>query len=194
MKILDASLTRPDEGGPTYSLKNRAFRGLWSLTWLFLASWTPPPLVGWRRFLLRLFGARIAPTSFVYGSARIWYPPHLDVGHHARLSPGVTVYSVAKITLQDYSVVSQGTHLCSAGHDIEDIHFQTTAGPITIGRRAWVAAEAFIGPGVTVGEGAVLGARGCAFRDLDAWTVYIGNPARPIKLRKVRFSESDASP
>jgi putative colanic acid biosynthesis acetyltransferase WcaF len=189
MKILDAKETRALEGGPTYSLANRLFRASWCLTWLLLAAWTPPMLHRWRISLLRLFGAKIADTAAVYGSARIWYPPHLEVGQFARVSPNVTVYNVAKITLQDYAIVSQGANLCSAGHDIEDIHFQTVARPIMIGRRAWVAGEAFIGPGVTVGEGAVLGARGCAFRDLEPWMVYGGNPARPLKPRRIRFPD-----
>jgi putative colanic acid biosynthesis acetyltransferase WcaF len=189
MKILDAKEARALEGGPTYSLANRLFRASWSLTWLLLAAWTPPMLHGWRIALLRLFGAKIADTAAVYGSARIWYPPHLEVGRFARVSPKVTVYNVAKITLQDYAIVSQGANLCSAGHDIEDIHFQTVARPIMIGRRAWVAGDAFIGPGVTVGEGAVLGARGCAFRDLEHWMVYGGNPARPLKPRRIRFPD-----
>jgi len=112
---------------------------------------------------------------------------------YARISPSVTVYSVAKITLVDYAIVSQGSILCAASHDIEDPHFQTTAPSIMIGARAWVAAEAFVGPGVTIGEGAVLGARGCAFRDLEPWTVYAGNPARRLKLRKIRlFDDVDA--
>jgi len=112
---------------------------------------------------------------------------------YARISPSVTVYSVAKITLADYAIVSQGSTLCAASHDIEDPHFQTTARSIMIGARAWVAAEAFVGPGVTIGEGAVLGARGCAFRDLEPWTVYAGNPARRLKLRKIRlFDDVDA--
>jgi putative colanic acid biosynthesis acetyltransferase WcaF len=150
-------------------------------------------LAAWRRILLRLFGARISPLAVIYGSARIWYPPHLEVGPHARISPGVTVYSVAKIIVEDYAIVSQGTHLCSASHDIEDPHFQTIAAPITIRPRAWVAAEAFIGPGVTVGEGAVLGARSCAFRDLDPWMVYVGNPARAIKARRIRSADVGAA-
>jgi putative colanic acid biosynthesis acetyltransferase WcaF len=193
MKILDAKDMRTLEGGPTYSLANRLFRAAWSLTWLLLAAWTPPMLHRWRIALLRLYGARIADTAAVYGSARIWYPPHLEVGRFARVSPNVTVYNVAKITLQDYAIVSQGANLCTAGHDIEDINFQTVARPITIGRRAWVAADAFVGPGVTIADGAVLGARGCAFRDLDPWTVYGGNPARALKPRRIRFPD-DAPP
>ncbi len=191
MEILDAGLTRPTEGGATYSLANRAFRGAWILTWLLLASWTPPPLNRWRLFLLRLFGAKASPRSFVHGSARVWYPPHLELGNHAVLGSRVWAYCVEKITLGDYAIVSQGSHLCTAGHDVEDVNFQTVAQPIFIGRRAWIAAEAFVGPGVTVGEGAVLGARGCSFRDLDPWTIYAGNPARAIKPRKIRFPQDE---
>ena len=187
MKILDARYARTLEGGPTYSLANRAFRASWIVAWFLLASWTPPMLHRWRRFLLRLFGAKIAPTAAIYGSVKIWYPPHLEMGQFALLGPGVTVYCVAKITLQDHAIVSQGSHLCSAGHDVEDRHFQTVARPITIGRRAWIATEAFVGPGVTIGDGAVLGARGCAYRDLDPWMIYGGNPARMLKPRRLRF-------
>lgn len=194
MEILDARSAKTFEGGPTYSVRNRLFRASWSLTWLLLAAWTPPPLNRWRCFLLRLFGATVAPTGFVYGSARIWYPPNLVVGKHSRVAPSVTVYNVARVTLHDYAIVSQGTHLCSASHDIEDASFQTIARPITIGRRAWVAAECFVGPGVTVGEGAVLGARGVTFRDLESWTVYVGSPARAIKKRHVRFAEPVDAP
>lgn len=190
--MLDAKVTRPVEGGATYPWRNRVFRACWNLTWAVFASWTPPPLRGWRRWLLRLFGAKVAPTANIYGSARIWYPPNLELGTYASISPNVTVYSVAKITLGDYAVVSQGTQLCTAGHDIEDPHFQTIARPIAIGRRAWVAAEAFVGPGVTIGEGAVLGARGCTFANLEPWTVYVGNPARALKPRRIRFPESDS--
>lgn len=186
-EILDAKTTRPTEGGPTYTMGNRLFRGIWTLTWLLLASWTPPPMHQWRRILLRLFGAKVAPTSLVYGSAKIWYPPNLELGHCSMIARLATVYSVEKVTLAEYAVVSQGANLCTAGHDVEDVDFQTVARPITIGRRAWIATEAFVGPGVSVGEGAVLGARGCAFKNLDPWTVYGGNPAYPLKPRKIRL-------
>jgi putative colanic acid biosynthesis acetyltransferase WcaF len=87
-------------------------------------------------------------------------------------------------------MVSQGAHLCTGTHDIEDVHFQLESRAITIGARAWVAADAFVGPGVRIGDGAVLGARGCTFRNLEPWTVYIGNPAQPLRKRNVRFPPS----
>jgi putative colanic acid biosynthesis acetyltransferase WcaF len=107
----------------------------------------------------------------------------------------VTVYNMAKITLSDRALVSQGAHLCAGTHDIEDEHFQLKTRPITLGSRAWIAAEAFVGPGVSIGDGAVLGARGCAFRDLEPWTVYAGNPARVLRPRTpVHDTGNPASP
>ena len=184
---IDARRVNTWESGYSFPLRNRLYRLLWSTTWRLLASWTPPPMHAWRRWLLRLFGASVAPNAGVYPSARIWSPANLDIGEFAFIGPNVIVYSMAKITLGPYSLVSQGAHICTGTHDIDDPNFQLTARPISINARAWVAAEAFVGPGVTVGEGAVLGARGCAFRDLAPWTVYAGNPALPIRQRLVRF-------
>jgi putative colanic acid biosynthesis acetyltransferase WcaF len=187
MDILDAHKRDTWKGDPSFTLRNRLYRLVWSAVWLFFASWTPPPLHGWRRFLLRAFGARIAATANIYASARIWSPANLCMGEYACIGPRVTVYSMALITFEPYSLVSQGAHLCAGTHDIEDQAFQLQARPISIGFRAWVAAEAFVGPGVNIGDGAVLGARACAFRDLEPWTVYVGNPAKALRARKVRY-------
>jgi putative colanic acid biosynthesis acetyltransferase WcaF len=192
MTILDARKSKPLEGGPSFSLQNRMMRAVWNLAWGLLASWTPPPLRGWRRFLLRIFGATLAPTAVVYGSARIWLPSNLQVGPYAVIGPRTIIYNMAKITLEDYVMVSQGVHLCTGTHDIEDQNFQLQSRPITVGSRAWIAADAFVGPGVRIGEGAVLGARGCTFRDLEQWTVYTGNPAQPVKKRNIRFPPAPA--
>lgn len=184
---LDGQASRAWEGGPSFALRNRLYRAAWSVAWLLLARWTPPPLRGWRRWLLRLFGAQVAPTANIYGSARIWSPAHLVVGDHAAIGPGAIVYSMAPIAIGAHCVISQRAHLCAGTHDIEDAAFQLHARPIVIGARAWIAAEAFVGPGVTVGEGAVLGARGCAMRDLAPWTVHVGNPAAAVRARRIRF-------
>ena len=93
---------------------------------------------------------------------------------------------MARIRFGQYSLASQGAHLCAGTHDIADPNFQLMARPIVIGERAWIAADAFVGPGVTIGEGAVLGARAVAFSDLPPWSVSIGNPAHVVKMRVVR--------
>ncbi len=186
MTVLDANATQPIEGGPSFSLANRLQRAAWGVTWALFAAWTPPPFHAWRGFVLRLFGARVAGTARVYGSARIWFPPNLTIEEHACLGPRVSCYNQAMVVIGARATVSQGAYLCAGSHDISDPNFQLVVKPIQIGSFAWVAADAFVGPGVTMGEGAVLGARAVAFRDLDPWTVYVGNPACEIKKRIMR--------
>lgn len=185
--ILDARTSGSRTGGPSFSLRHRMVRAMWSVVWTLLAAWTPAPLHRWRALLLRLFGAQLAANARVHGSARIWYPPNLIVEENALIGPRVICYAMAPIRICRNAVVSQGAHLCAGSHAVDDPHFQLEAHPITIGINAWVAAEAFVGPGVTLGEGAVLGARSVAFRDLPAWTIYVGNPARLLRER-VRFT------
>lgn len=180
---LDARHSRSHEGGPSFSLSNRLFRALWNLSWAVLASWTPPPLRGWRRFLLKAFGAQMGAHTDVRGSARVWYPPHLHMADRTVLAERVNCYNMAPISLGQGALVSQGAHLCAGSHDISTPEFQLIAKPIVIGAKSWIAAEAFVGPGVVVGEGAVLGARGVAFTALEPWGVYAGNPAKWIKRR-----------
>ena len=185
--LLPAKDAHSWEGGASFTLRNRIYRFAWVLAWALLASWTPPPLRSWRRWLLVCFGARLAPTANVYGSARIWSPANLEMSDYAAIGPRTTIYSMAPIRIGAYVIISQGAHLCAGTHDVEDTNFQLKAQPITIHDRAWIAAEAFVGPGVCVGPGAVLGARACAMRDIAEWTICSGNPAQVLRERRVRF-------
>lgn len=180
------------EGGPSFAMRNRLLRAAWNPAWFLLASWTPPALHPWRRFLLRLFGADLAPRCDVRGSARIWYPPNLRLARGALIAERVDCYNMAMVSLDEGALVSQGAHLCTGNHDIDAASFQLIAKPIHLGRRSWVAADAFVAPGVTLGEGAVLGARAAAFKDLQPWTLYIGNPAQPKRMRLHADTDKDA--
>jgi len=176
----------PRLGGPTFSLGDRVRRLAWSACWLLLAAWTPPAMRGWRRALLRLFGASIHPTAIIRGSARIWWPANLTMGAHASMGPGVICYNVAPVIIGDFAIVSQRAHLCTGTHDVDDDAFPLVAGPIRIGTGAWIAAEAFVGPNVEVGAHAVLGARAVAARSLEPHMIYVGNPARAVRRRRLR--------
>lgn len=180
---LTVAVNRKNPFPSPHSLKNRALRVLWGIAWLGLFRPTPKPLHAWRRFLLRLFGARIGFRAHVYPSVRIQAPWNLDMGDHACLGPYVDCYNVATVRLGELCTVSQYSYLCAATHDYTRASMPLIAKPITLGARAWIAADAFIGPGVTVGEGAVVGARSLVLRDVEPWTVVAGNPARPIKPR-----------
>ena len=169
---------------PSFSLANKFRRLLWGFAWLVAFRFTPPPLWAWRRFVLRLFGARIGKCVRVYGSVRIWLPANLEMGDGAVLGREVHCYNQGRITIGPETTVSWNTTLCSSSHDFENPLFPLVIRPIDIGSQVWIAAEAFIGPGVRIGDGAVLGARTVAMQDLEGWKVYSGNPAVLLKSRK----------
>lgn len=170
---------------PSFSLSHRLLRLVWGLVWKLLASWTPPQFAGWRRFLLRSFGAQIHPTASIRGGARVWYPPNLVMDEFAVLADGVECYNMAPITIGARSIVSQRAFLCGGTHDFRLASNPLVTLPIEIGPDVWVAAEAFVGPGVQVPEGCVIGARALVTGKLEAWTIYAGNPARAIKPRQL---------
>ncbi len=182
--LLDARETGQQRS--SFTLQNRIARTLFGVVWKVGAAWTPPPLHAWRCAILRAFGARIGRGVRLYGSVQIWLPANLTVDEGAIIGPRVTLYNQGHITIGSGAIISQGAHICASTHDVNDRHFQLVLRPIRIEPNAWVAAEAFVGPGVVIGEGAVLGARGAAFRDLDAWTIYSGNPASAQKTRTFR--------
>ena len=192
MTLLDAKETKPLSGGPSYSLANRLIRVLWNVVWCLFASWTPAPMFRYRVAILKMFGGRVDWTAHVYGSARIWLPTNLTMDSHSCLGPRSNCYCMAPIHLESGSIVSQDATLCSASHDVDDPNFQLTVAPIRIGGGAWVAAEAFVGPGVTLGEGAVLGARSCLFKDAEPQGIYVGNPATLIRQRRLSSAEVNA--
>lgn len=182
---LDARQTHPLEGGASFSLGNRLFRVLWMASWLVLARFTPPPLHAWRRMVLRLFGARVARGARVHASVSIWHPGNLDLGEFALIGPGVRLYNQGHIAIGARTVISQRAHICASTHDVNDPHFQLQLRPVRIGTQCWVAAEAFVGPGVTMHDRSVLAARGVLFGDAAADTIYSGNPAQLLKQRKL---------
>ena len=186
MTLLDANQTRPLEGGASFSLRNRLQRVVWMATWLVLARFTPPPLHAWRRAILRAFGARVSQGARVHASVSVWLPANLDLGENVLIGPGARIYNQGMITIGARTVISQRAHLCASTHDIHDPNFQLVLRPITIGAGCWVAAEAFVGPGVLMGDGAVLGARAALFDSADAGGVYSGNPATFRKSRELR--------
>lgn len=173
-----------ERGSAPFSFTNKAGRFAWGLVYFFLFRPTPRSFHSWRAFLLRLFGAKMGVHCHIYPGARIWAPWNLECADHAAIADGVIVYNQAKISLGHNAIVSQGSHLCTGTHDYNSPLFELRAFPIHIGPEAWVCADCFIGPGVTVGEGAVIGARSVALKDMPAWMVCAGHPCIPIKPRK----------
>ena len=159
-------------------------RLLWNMVWGLLARPLPRSMgSGWKRFLLRLFGAKVHSTAVVYSSAKVYYPANLEMDAYSCLASEVDCYNVAPIRIGANTTVSQGAYLCTASHDITNPLNPLITAPIVIADQAWVAAGAVVGMGVKVGQGAVVGARAAVFKDVEAWTVVGGNPAKEIKKR-----------
>lgn len=165
------------------SWRNKVARSLWSLVWLIMYRPSPTPLHWWRRLLLRSFGAQIQKGAHPYPSARVWAPWNLTMGKHSCLSHFVDCYCVDKIEIGDYATISQYSYLCTATHDYNQRDMPLITSPIQIGSYAWITADVFVGPGVTIGEGAVIGARSTIYHNIDPWAVVAGNPPKLIRMR-----------
>ena len=166
-----------------HPLSNKISRTLWDICYFLLYRPSPRFAHRYRVLILRLFGADVHWTAHPYPKCKIWLPRNLTMGAHSCLADDVDCYNVARITLEPLSIVSQYTYLCSATHDISDVDFPLLSRPIFIGYRAWVASRSYIGPGVAVSEGAVVGANASVYKNVPPWTVVGGNPARVISRR-----------
>lgn len=165
-----------------YELGELVRRVLWGIG-IYLFWYSPRLLYGWRRGLLRAFGASVGQHVRIHPSATVFFPWNLTVGNWSSIGEGAMVYNLGPITIGEKVTVSQRAHLCAGTHDSSDPAMPLQKPPIEVGDQAWICADAFVGPGVTVSEGAVVGARGVAVNDVAAWTIVGGNPARKIKTR-----------
>jgi len=165
-----------------YSQREQALRVAWELgRWLVRLS--PHPCHGWRRAVLRLFGAKIGDQARIAASAQILMPWNLEVGDWAAIGPNVFVYSLGKIRIGRRATVSYRSHVCAGTHDFTDPTIPLLKPPVTICDDAWIGTEAFIGPGVTVGAGAMVGARAVVIKDVEPLSVVAGHPARVVGQR-----------
>lgn len=169
--------------GPSFSLSNRLGRLLWSLVEFSLFRFSPKPTHSWRAFILRCFGAKVGKGVHVYPGVKIWAPWNLELSDECGIANGAILYCQGKITIGKRAVISQGAHLVTGTHDYNSAGFPLITSPISIGENAWVAAEAFIHPGVTIHEGCVIGARSVVTKDMPAWMVCAGHPCKQLKER-----------
>ena len=167
------------------STSDKVVRLIWSVTYTFAFRPSPRIAFGWRRLLLRSFGARIGSGTKIYRTVEFFNPANAALGCNVIIGPNVDFYNVATITVEDGAIISQHAHLCSATHDYQSADFALIRKPIRIGSKAWVCAGAFVGPGITVNDGGVVAARAVVTSDVAAWTVVGGNPAKYIKSRNM---------
>ena len=155
----------------------------WEYCWLLFCVWTPKPLNAWRLFWLRLFGAKIIGVPFVHQRARIQIPWNLTLHDRSCLGDRANVYSLGEIEIGARAIIAQEAYLCTGTHALDDPSFALRIAKITIGEDAFIAARAFIMPGITVGARAVVGACAVVTRDVEDNTIVAGNPATLIRSR-----------
>lgn len=168
------------------TLRDQVLRLIWTVVWCVFARPIPRSLLnGWKLTLLRCFGARVHKTAVVYSSAKIYAPWNLEMHEYTCIASEVDCYNPTKIIIKANSTISQKCYLCTSSHDIKNPMLPLVIEPIIIEDQVWVAADSFIGMGVTVGQGAVVGARSAVFKTVEPWTVVGGNPAKFIKKREI---------
>lgn len=186
MSELDIAANR---AASKYSRRELIERVLWGFCQP-LFRYSPRLCYGWRRGLLRLLGARIGRAVQIHPRVRIFLPSLLRIGDEVAVAEDVRLYNLGPLDIGAQATVSQGAHLCGGSHDDQDAALPLIRASIRIGKGAWICADAFVGPGVVVGDGAVVAARAVCVRDVLPWTVVAGSPARRIRDRQLQRKPS----
>jgi putative colanic acid biosynthesis acetyltransferase WcaF len=156
---------------------------LWQVVQSTLFALSPQPFFAWRRFLLRLFGAKVGRKVLLRPTVRVTYPWKTEIGDYSWVGDHVELYSLDCISIGSHSVISQRSYLCTGSHDMADLAFSYITAPISVGDQVWIASDVFVAPGVKVGRGAVVGARSTVLKDVPPGVVVIGEPARVVRDR-----------
>ena len=168
--------------------KHQVVRLIWNIAWPLTTWFLPRSMgMGWKRLLLRMFGAKIHPTANIYSSAKIYYPANLIMQEYSCLASDVDCYNVDKVIIGANTTVSQGSYLCTASHDVTNPLNPLITAPIVLEDQAWIGARAYIGMGVTIGQGAVVGATASVYKNVDPWVIVGGNPAKFLKKRELKY-------
>jgi putative colanic acid biosynthesis acetyltransferase WcaF len=140
---------------------------------------------GFRNAVLRLFGARIGKEVRIYPNVDIFFPWNLDIGDEVTIGPRVQLYSLGRIIIGDGTMVSYGAHFCAGTHDYTERNLPLLKPEVRLGQGIWVCSEAFVGPGVEVGDYSIIGARAVVLKSFPSFSILGGNPARKVKDRPV---------
>ena len=149
---------------------------------------SPRPCFGWRRFVLRCFGAKIGANVNMYPSTWVYFPWNLTVGDWSAVGEQAFIYNLGPVTLGEKVTISHRAQLCAGTHDYTVPDLPLIRSPIVVHDQAWICADAFVGPGVIIGEGAIVGARAVVMKHVEPWNIVAGNPATMIKKRVLKDS------
>ncbi len=180
---IDESTSADPYMRPSFRTGEKVKRLVWNVCRVLLYRTSPRPFHAWRSMLLRMFGATMGPNCHFYPGSRVWAPWNLVCADQVTAADGAEIYNAAPMRMGSHFIVSQDAFLCGATHDYDDPGFPLMAYEMKFGAYAWVCARASVAPGVSLGEGAVLGLGSVATRNLDPWTIYAGLPAVRVKDR-----------
>lgn len=182
----------PDGTQPGWFTKREKMgRLLWAIVENSIFRFSPKRADGFRAWLLKSFGATIHGTPMVLRrTTRIEVPWNIELGDQVQIGEHAKLYSLGPIKIGAHSIVSQHAHICAGTHDYSDTKFPLRRVPITIGERCWIATEVYVSPGVTIADGVVVGARSNVVKDLPAWKVCVGSPAKPVADRPLIDTET----
>ena len=144
---------------------------------------SPRPLFGFRNALLRMCGAKIGTQVHIYPHVNVKLPWNLNIGDNVGIGEDTWLYSWGMITIERNAIISHRCQLCSGSHNCFDKEFPVVLSPIIVKESAWICTQVFIGPGVKVGEYAVVSSGAVLMKNAKPWGIYMGNPASRIGMR-----------
>jgi putative colanic acid biosynthesis acetyltransferase WcaF len=210
--VTDAAAHPPDDLGPLpatedlptatsageiqvgfFDKREKIIRLLWTFVQATLFRWSFKRADNWRAFLLRRFGATIGRNPLIRRTIHVEVPWNLTAGDDLKLGDNVIVYNLGPLTIGDRTRVSQLSHLCGGSHDHTRSDLPLHRVPIRIGSDVWICTDCYVGGGVVIGNGVMVGARSNVYKDLPAWHICVGSPARAVKRRAFRRIEKNAA-
>lgn len=180
MKKLDIKANRATS---KYSKRELLFRVIWGLGKVVFRL-TPRRCFALRRVILRAFGAKVGMNVNIYSSALIYFPWNLEIGNDSSIGEWALIYNLGKVRIGARATISQRVHLCAGTHDYSKADMPLMKPPILVGDAVWVCADVFVGPNVSIGDNAIVGAASVVIKDIEKDQIVAGNPARYIKDRK----------
>lgn len=105
---------------------------------------------------------------------------NIHIGKNVTIMPYFKCMSAGQVYMEDDVRIALDVKVITNNHDFYDRDILTVE-DVRIGKNAWIGAGATILPGVTIGENAIVGAGSVVTKDVEANTIVVGNPAKPIK-------------
>jgi putative colanic acid biosynthesis acetyltransferase WcaF len=148
---------------------------------VFLPPWPLPSAL--KRSVLRCFGAQIGKGVVIKPRVNIHLPWKLSVGDHAWIGEEVFILNLEPVKIGSQCCVSQRVFLCTGNHDYRQPTMPYRNSPVTVEDGAWIGAQCFVAPGVTIGTEAVITAGSIVTRDQTPYMVCAGNPCLSVRKR-----------